>query len=381
MILEHRNDLDAFRRAVRDWLRANIPADWRARILEDEAALQRNWMTALIKAGIATPHWPEKYGGAGLGFCHQVIIADEMAQAEAPPTDLLIVSHNHVPATFLSYGSEWQKDTYLPGVSRDGDIWCQGFSEPGAGSDLASLRTRAVRDGDSYVINGQKVWSSFASHARYCLLLARTDTTVKKHAGISYFVMDMKAPGLEVRPIRQATGDSEFCELFMTDVRIPLRDRIGEEGQGWQVAQATLAAERGILSFAQLERIGSAFEAFHRQAVEMDAAWLRDDQLRREYMSLLADMQAVRRLTRKAIREGEREDYAPSMTPAFVKLIGTDLNQRIGDFRTRVLGLDGQADLHGAMYDYVNSFGWTISGGANEIMRNIIAERGLGMPR
>ena len=196
-------------------------------------------MTERNKVGLATPHWPVEYGGAGLGIAHQVIIADEFAQAKTPGADAFIIGLNHLPGTLIPFGTEAQKKKYLPTVAQ-ATVWCQAFSEPGAGSDLANLQTRAVLDGDHYVVNGQKIWSSQSMYARYGILLTRTDTKAKKQRGITYFILDMQAPGVEVRPIRKSTGMSEFAELFLTDVRIPIEDRVGEENQGWTVAQATL---------------------------------------------------------------------------------------------------------------------------------------------
>lgn len=384
MIIEKKDDLREFRVALREWLCKNTPADWHARYREDPFGFFRWWMAELRSAGLATPTWPKAYGGADLGMSHQIILADEFARANAPTLSLsmYIVALTHVPATLLTWGTEEQKAKYLPTISRDGELWCQGFSEPGAGSDLASLRTRAVRDGDHYVINGQKVWSSFAHHARYCILLARTDTTVKKHAGITYFLLDMQAPGVDPRPIKQASGDSEFCELFLTDVKIPVADRVGEEGQGWLVAQSTLAAERGVYGFELNERFSYGIERFIRESLENNAPWLEDAQLRREFMTLFGEMQALRRLTRQGLRENHTPEGVASVTPAFVKLIGTTLHQKMANLQERIAGMASlAADVPGPTLDFMESFANTISAGTNEIMRNIIAERGLGMPR
>ena len=223
-ILDAQHDLPAFRLAIRDWLAEVLPPDWKARMVrassEEYVAFQRWWMAERSKVGLAIPHWPKEYGGAGLTLRHLVAIADEMARVDAPQARIFTISLIHMPGTLLPHGTEEQKRRYLPGVAK-GELWCQGFSEPNSGSDLASLRTRAVRDGDHYVINGQKIWSSSSMYADHCLLLTRTDPTAQKHRGITYFIMDMHAPGVEVRPIRQANGRSEFGELFLTDVRFP----------------------------------------------------------------------------------------------------------------------------------------------------------------
>jgi alkylation response protein AidB-like acyl-CoA dehydrogenase len=185
---------------------------------EEYIAFQRWWMAERSKVGLAIPHWPKNYGGAGLS--QLIAVADEMARADAPQSRMFTISLIHMPGTLLPHGTEAQKRRYLAGVA-NGEVWCQGFSETNSGSDLASLRCRAVRDGDHYVINGQKIWSSNSMYADYCLLLTRTDPNAQKHRGITYFIMDMRSPGVEVRPIRQANGRAEFGELFLTDVRIP----------------------------------------------------------------------------------------------------------------------------------------------------------------
>ena len=234
MILQHRNDLTAFRAAVRGWLSDAVTDEIREQATRAEGAeqaqFQRMWMAKLNEIGLATPHWPVEYGGAEAELAHQVVIADEMAKADAPTLSMFAVSLNHIPATLVPFGTEHQRNKYLPGIPQ-GDIWCQGFSEPNSGSDLASLQCKAENRGDHYLINGQKVWSSFSLYARYCILLTRTDFSASKHRGITYFVLDMQAPGVEVRPIRQANGQSEFGEIFLTDVVIPMEDRIGEESR------------------------------------------------------------------------------------------------------------------------------------------------------
>jgi alkylation response protein AidB-like acyl-CoA dehydrogenase len=391
MILEHSEDLQAFRHAVRAWLEQASPKDWRQTIAMGDAnefaEFQRWWMRERAKVGLAIAHWPSEFGGADLSLAHQIIIAEENARADAPPVPAFIVALNHIPVTLLAWGTDDQKRRYLPTIAQ-GSIWCQGFSEPNSGSDLASLKTRAVRDGDHYVVNGQKIWSSSSMHADYCILLTRTDFESRKQAGITYFVLDMHAPGVEVRPIRQATGHAEFGEIFLEDVRIPVEDRVGDENQGWTVAQSTLAAERGVLAFEGLERQRYQVEAFHRSAVEADADWLKDDQLRREFMVLFSELQAGRRLVRKLLREAEEQHGRFSMTPNIVKITNTILRKRMGDFMVRVAGDQGQVFIGGSeedgdnpMMEYVSAFGGVIAAGTNEIQRNLIAERGLNLPR
>jgi alkylation response protein AidB-like acyl-CoA dehydrogenase len=387
VILEHKDDLKAFREAVRNWVREAAPIEraheWHRSKGPELVEIQRWWMAELHKVGLAIPHWPVEYGGAGLGLAHQIIIADEFARARSPGSDMFVISLNHVPGTLIPHGTEAQKKRYLPAVA-EGELWCQGFSEPGAGSDLASLKTRAVRDGDHYIVNGQKIWSTNSMYASQCLLLVRTDPTAKKHQGISYLIMDMNAPGVEVRPIRKSNGGSNFGEIFMTDVRIPVENLIGAENNGWMVSQSTLTSERGVLSFDGAERDMMFLVDVYNQARAENAAWLDDAEMRREFITLFSEMQSVRQQIRALLRE-PHGGTAYSMTPSLVKMARTSLNNRLGAFRVRAQGLASQFPAPGTwrapMYEYLDTFGMTISGGSNEIQRNLIAERGLGLPR
>jgi alkylation response protein AidB-like acyl-CoA dehydrogenase len=227
-----------------------------------------------------------------------------------------------------------------------------------------------------------------AMYAKYCILLARTDPDASKHAGISFFLLDMNTPGVEIRPIRQINGRSEFAELFLTDVEIPAENLVGPENGGWKVAQSTLASERGVIAFEYIERARYAVESFFTEALRTDAAWLKDDQLRREFIDQLVELQANRRLLRRLLRQNAYEHSASDMLPSYIKLHGSIFRQQYSSLLTRLDGLGGQAFRLGfeevylpAMFTFVSSFSWTIAGGSNEIMRNLIAERGLGMPK
>jgi alkylation response protein AidB-like acyl-CoA dehydrogenase len=392
MIVKHAQDPAAFRAALRAWLAEVLPSDWRDKVPADSEAayvdLQRWWFAERRKAGLILPGLPRDFGGVDLGHEAQEIMVEEFARAGAPTLEgaLYMVSLTHVPATLLAWGAPEQKAFHLPGLMA-GDVWCQGFSEPGAGSDLASLQTRGVRDGDVYVINGQKVWSSYSRFAKYCLLLVRTEPAAPKHKAISYMILDMATPGVEVRPIRQASGHAEFSEIFLTDVRVPVRNLIGPENQGWMVAQSTLAAERGVLAFERAERQKRDLEQFLLRELGRDAGWTRSPSSQAEFVALTAEMQAIRRLIRRLLKAGPHDPAAAGL-PAIIKLTSTSFGQRYADFQVRVAGLEGQVfrpsiPVGGdeAMHDYIQSFGDTISAGSNEIMRNLIAERGLGLPR
>ncbi len=391
------DDLDAFRAELRAWLAATLPADWRTRMAgateEDYAAFQRWWFSEMQAVGLATPHWPREWGGADLSLRHQRIIFEEIARIDGPNPDLFVISLYHLPATLFAAGLPAQRDRYLSGVKERGEVWCQGFSEPNAGSDLASLRTRAERRGDVYVVNGQKVWSSGGMFADYCLLLARTDPNApKKHAGISYFILDMKSPGVTVRPIRQATGQAEFCEIFLDDVEIPAENLIGAENQGWLIAQSTLSAERGLIIFEHSERMARALESDLAAVREGRGNWFADDQFRRDYMRAYAEMTGLRLLIRRMLEEIEANpEMGGSSTPPLVKIQFSELLRRYTDLRLRIEGLSAQRlepvlkggghQTGNRMFDFLWSYAWTIAGGANEIIKTVIAERTLGLPR
>lgn len=393
-ILGKVGDEQAFRQEIRDWLAATLDPDWRARwqsVRDAELrALVIAWLQERRKVGLATPHWPREWGGPGLPFAYQIIVYEEFNRADTPELDMFIISLFHTPATLFEHGTQAQKDKYLGGIVDGVDIWVQGFSEPGSGSDLASLRTSARREGDHYVVNGQKIWSSNGMHARYCLLLARTDPNARrKHDGISYFIMDMAAPGVEVRPIRQITGEAEFCEIFMDDVRIPAENLIGAEGDGWRIAQSTLSTERGLLIFGSVARVAQGFELDGREARD---TWMRDAQFRREYAQFWAELQTIQLMIRKLLAELEANpDKASPVLPTYIKLTFGPFLQRYCEFLLRAGGIETmkwQPGIPGTghfsrlrFYDFLRSFSWTIAGGSNEIMRNIVSERILGMPR
>jgi alkylation response protein AidB-like acyl-CoA dehydrogenase len=385
------SDLDAFRLEVRDWLSKHVPCDWRVRQTgvgkQDYLEFQRWWIEEQREVGYAVAHWPKQWGGAEFSLAQQVVLYEELAKADAPRLALYFVSLNHAAATLLHAGNETQKQRHLPGIL-NGEIWCQGFSEPNSGSDLASLQTRAVRDGDVYVVNGQKIWSSYAEFADWCILLARTDAAAPKRKGISYFLLDMRSAGVEVRPIRQATGDDEFCEIFLTDVRIPVTDRIGEENDGWRIAQSTLVAERGLSMVELSERLRGIVPRLVETARRAGAETR--DSVAQELAQLHADVEVLRlicgRMVENLVRHGGVGPEA-----SIIKLYYSELLQRLMEFAVRCGGLEAQLlrDLPLSvgwesgywMRDYIMSWQWTIAAGTNEIQRSLIAEKVLGLPR
>ena len=389
-------ELAAFRAEVRAWLEEHVPRDWEQRLAgatpEQYVEFHREWVRTLRDGGYLVPHWPTEHGGGGNTVAEQIVIQQELARAKAPELRVHMISLNHAGATLMQHGTPEQRKL-LPGIL-DGDIWCQGFSEPNAGSDLASLQTRAVRDGDSYVVNGQKIWSSMANHAQWCLLLARTDPDAPKRKGISYFMLDLSSPGIDIRPIRQATGDAEFCEVFLTGVRIPVAHRFGEEGDGWPIAQTTLTSERGSAIIELQERLVEALDRLCDEAlvtqigsgrVAADDAAFCDELARRaaevEILGLLAA-----RMFRNLLGHGNLGPEA-----SIVKLFYSELLQSLTALGARLRGLPAHVDQGRPfasswtsgdwLMDHIGSWTWTIAGGTNEIQRNVIGERVLGLPR
>lgn len=390
-------DLGEFRAAVRDWCREHVPAGWRQAqtgVSDDEfVRFQQSWFAELRQAGYAVPHWPREWGG-GMSTAEQAVLYSELAAHDAPRLVLAFVAIHHAAATLLAAGTGEQRRRHLPAIL-DGEIWVQGFSEPEAGSDLASLRTSARREGDQYLVNGQKVWASGAMHADWCLLLARTDPSAPKRHGISYFLLDMRTPGIDVRPIRQATGESHFCEIFLRDVVVPASQLVGPENQGWQVAQQTLAAERGMTMLELAERLGQA--GFHwlvetcRRPGPGGRRPVDDDAVAGRLAELETEITGLRALCRRLVgRHGAGLPVGPA-DASVVKLYYSELLQRMTDFGAEVAGLPAHAELakpassgweSGAwVLDFIGSWEWTIPGGTSEIQRTIIGERGLGLPR
>jgi alkylation response protein AidB-like acyl-CoA dehydrogenase len=389
-------DLDDFRATVRQWCRTHVPADWRAAQTgasdAEFVAFQKAWFAELHRARYAVPHWPAEWGG-GMPVDRQIVLYSELAAHDAPRLVLAFVGIHHAASTLLVAGTDDQRRRHLPAIL-DGEIWVQGFSEPEAGSDLAGLRTTARRSGDHFVVNGQKLWASGGAHADWCLLLARTDPDAPKRHGISYFLLDMTTPGIDVRPIRNAVGDSHFCEIFLNDVQIPAANLVGEENRGWQVAQATLGAERGMTMLELAERLGNAGFGWLVQACARtgpDGNRPLDDAVVRDRLAQFEiEVTGLRGLCRDVVVGNETAAAGPA-DPSVVKLYYSELLQRMTDFGAEIGGLAAQAQLtkpassgweSGSwMLDFIGSWEWTIPGGTSEIQRTIIAERGLGLPR
>ncbi|MGY1989960.1 acyl-CoA dehydrogenase family protein [Mycolicibacterium fortuitum] len=381
------SELDDFRATVKDWCAHRVPKDWRAKqtgVGDDEfVSFQKSWFAELHTAGYAVPHWPAEWGG-GMSVPQQIVLYQELAAHDAPRLVLAFVGIHHAASTLLAAGTDAQRSKHLPAIL-GGEIWVQGFSEPEAGSDLAALRTTARAEGENFIVNGQKLWASGALHADWCLLLARTDPEAPKRHGISYFLMDMTTPGIDVRPIRNAVGDSHFCEIFLNDVAVPAANLIGPVNKGWQVAQATLGAERGMTMLELSERLGNAGFTWLLEAAPTDDPVVADRLAQFEI-----ELTGLRGLCRDLVERTEAGKAGPA-DASIVKLYYSELLQRLTDFGAEISGLDAHTVLtqpassgweSGAwMLDFIGSWEWTIPGGASEIQRTIIGERGLGLPR
>lgn len=382
--------LAGLRGEIRSWMADHAPRNWReayaAMTHEQFAQAQREWYLELVAGGYAVPHWPAGWPGGGRSLAEQKVIYEELARADTPRLLLSFLTTYHAASTLFECGSEAQKARYLPAML-EGEMWCQGFSEPNAGSDLACLRTHAERRGNVYVVKGQKVWSTMAQYADKCLLLTRTSNDGPKQAGITFLLMDMKAKGVEIRPIQQIQGDQEFCEMFLDDVEIPIDDRVGEEGQGWAVTQATLASERGLtlmeLSYRMRGALWRIAELIRTSGRENDAGVLRDlGQLTTQIDATCAvadqflknRMQGIERLGDASI---VKNSYSRALRA--YSLLGL----RLGGIAEQYVKPITFGDLNTGnwMADFMNSYAWTIAAGSEEIQRNIIAERLLEMPR
>jgi alkylation response protein AidB-like acyl-CoA dehydrogenase len=386
----------AFRQEVKEFIAQEAPkveggteADLISNYAQVFMQSQGFWKKLGARGWIAAA-WPKEYGGAGLTPMQQFILNEEMALARAPRPLHLIIGVGMAGPTLIVHGTEEQKKFYLPRILSGEDIWCQGYSEPEAGSDLASLRTRAVRDGDDYVINGQKIWTSIAHLAKWMILLARTDPDAPKHKGITYFILDMKSPGIEVRPLINMAGGQEFTEVFFDNVRVPKANIVGEENRGWYAAVTTLDFERSAIGSAiGMRQTVEDIVRYAREHTEDGTSMLSANaMLRYELADRFLETEVGQMLSYRVISLQSRNIVA-NYEASIVKLYNMELNQRIARTGMNVLGPYAQlggsskrAPLRGRLkHMYLRSVGRTIEGGTSEIQRNIIATRGLGLPR
>ena len=379
-------DEAAFRTELRAWIDNNLPGGWRDRAPTSgrmDESVSRVWSKKLYEAGYAGLTWPKEFGGQGAPYTHQAIFLEESARAETPE-HIGIIGLGMAGPTIIAHGTDEQKSAHLAQTLSGEEVWCQGFSEPGSGSDLASLRTKAEDAGDHYVVSGQKVWSSFAHIADYCILVVRTDPDVPKHKGITYLLVDMHSEGVEVRPLVQITGDPEFNEIFFTDVKVPKSNVVGEANAGWGVAMTTLLHERGTLGFALTARLEVLVGKLIALATETgaDADPLIRDRVAQQWIELQALKFTNYRALTTLMKTG-----VPGPEGTIAKLHWSESNQRLGKLALDILGVRAQLDNEDSdwsgfwQYQQLRSRGNTIEAGTSEILRNIVAERVLGLPR
>jgi alkylation response protein AidB-like acyl-CoA dehydrogenase len=383
----------AFRDELRAWLQANVPPDWderREEPMHQRFDYLRRWQRKLYDGGWAGISWPKEYGGRGASLMQQVIFWQEMALAGAPPL-ANVLGLGIIGPTIIAFGTEAQKQRYLSKILSAEEIWCQGFSEPDAGSDLANVRCQAELQGDHYVVNGQKVWNSYGWAADWCELVVRTDASAEKHKGLTVLLVAMKSKGVEVRPLRQMTGESEFNELFFHDVQVPVENVVGKVNQGWSVAMGTLMHERGTF--------GAGLQVTYRRNMErlIDLARntranghtaAEDPLMRQKLAQCYAEIEIMKANQMRAFSRISATGV-PGPEGSIMKIFWSELNQRFQQIAQELLGPYGQlqaGDEHAVdngtwAYGYLRSRGNTIEAGTSEIQRNIIGHFVLGLPK
>ena len=386
MDFDYPPEAEAFRTEFRAWLDANVTEDVRglrgglAFERPEQLARHRAWNAILADAGYAAIAWPAEYGGRGAGVMEQVVWAEELHHAGAPgPLNVLGIP-NVAPA-LMTYGTEDQKTGLLPRMLRGDDIWCQGFSEPDAGSDLAGLKTAAVQDGDDWVINGQKVWTSLGQHAQWCELLVRTDPDAPKHRGITCLLVDMRTPGITVRPLTTITGSHDFNEVFFDEVRVPASSTLGPVSEGWRVAMTTLTHERGGVAKLHLGLRASAaqlIDAAKTAPGRNGTTAAQDPVLRQQLARVYLEAELLKLIADRAI-SGELHGRALGPESSIAKLQWSEADQHIAEVAAAVLGADATQGVWGI--DRLSCRQATIAGGTTQINKNIIAQRILGLPR
>jgi alkylation response protein AidB-like acyl-CoA dehydrogenase len=382
-----------FRDELRTWLEANVPKDWgewREKPLEESFPYLRAWQRKLYEGGWAAVSWPKEYGGRGATLMEQSLFWEEMARVEAPPMANSL-GLGLIGPTIIAYGTDEQKKRFIPKILSAEEIWCQGFSEPNAGSDLAALQTEARLDGDHYVVNGQKVWTSYGWIGNWCELVVRTDSNVPKHKGLSVLLIDMKSPGVEVRPLKQMTGESEFNEIFFRDVRVPVGNLLGKVNDGWNVAVSTLMYERGSYG----ARLHLIFKRAITRLIELSPKFQKnghpaaqDPITRQKLAQCYAEIEIMRWNQLRAFSRVTATGV-PGPEGSIQKIFWSELNQRLQQIAQEMFGAYGQllagdkdaVDNGIWSYGYLRTRGNTIEAGTSEVQRNIIGHFVLGLPR
>jgi alkylation response protein AidB-like acyl-CoA dehydrogenase len=378
-------EAEAFRAEFRGWLDDNLPDGLRGRgsvmdLSGDDLERHRAWNRTMAEARYAAIAWPEEYGGRGAGVMEQVVFAEEMHRAQAPGT-INVIGLSNIAPSIIAHGTEEQKLQFLPRMLRGDDIWCQGFSEPDAGSDLASLGTSAVLDGDHFVVNGQKTWNTLGHLANWCELLVRTDPSVPKHKGISCLLVDLSLPGVEVRPLVTITGELEFNEIFFTDVRVPRDALLGPLHEGWRVAMTTLSHERGGVASLHLglrSKIAALIDEAQRTPVGGGRTAAQDPVLRQALARVYVEGELLKLVSDRAI-SGAIHGRELGPESSIAKLVWSETEQHLGEVAGDVLGPDANSGRWGRDRVYMRAM--TIAGGTTQVNKNIIAQRILGLPR
>ncbi|MFN8159908.1 MAG: acyl-CoA dehydrogenase family protein [Solirubrobacterales bacterium] len=380
---------EAFRDEVRAWLEENHPGP-EPGSLEEVIPFRREWQRRMYEAGWAGIAWPEEYGGRGATLIEQAIFVGESARAQVPsPANVLGLAMGG--PVVIAHGTEQQKQRYLKPILTAEEIWCQGFSEPESGSDLASLKTRAVRDGDEWVVTGQKVWTTLAQFAKWCMLVARTDPDAPKHQGLTYFLMDMEQEGVNVQPLVQITGEGEFNEIFIDEARIPEENVIGGVGNGWQVAITTLMNERAGLAFGAIAQIRNSLDRLAKLAARTPsngASAAEDEVTRQKIAQLNIEAEAMRLNAYRGLTK-TMQTGIPGPEGSLGKWQWADINQGIAELALDIegpyaaLGRGAEHAVDGGawQYSFLRSRANSIEGGTTDILKNIIAERVLGLPK
>ena len=387
---------DEFRASLRSWLAKALPKGWGVSVFEPEdederAQFRIEWERTLHRGGWACIHWPKEYGGREASQVEQAIYAEELARARAPE-GINIIGRNLAGSTLLEHGTSEQKRRYLPKIISCEEVWCQGFSEPGAGSDLAAVRTRADRDGAHFVVNGQKVWTSYAQYSDWCFALVRTDPDVRKHAGLTFLLIDMKSPGVSIRPLKQISGENEFNETFFDNVRVPVANVVGEVNGGWKIAMTTLAHERGpedalgrqIRFKQELELLIDTLATMQRDGEPV----IEDPRIRQGLGQSIIELElmrltALRQLSR--YEKGIERGAEASANKLYWSHAAQDMFQRALDSLGPLAPFSGNDPFAVAagrfQLSYLQSRAFSIYSGSSEIQRNIIGERLLGLPK
>lgn len=380
----------SFRDEVRAWLKANLPKKSSHAIRTGESATAyyaylKDWQRKLYDGGYTGIAWPKEFGGRGATFIEQAIFQEELALADAPEL-FGTIGLSLVGPTIIAVGTDEQKKRYLPPMLSGEAIWCQGFSEPNAGSDLASLESKAALDGDHFVVNGQKIWTSYAHMADFCMLVVRTDTTAPKHKGLTCLLVDMKSPGINVRPLKMMSGDAAFNEMFFSNLRVPSSCVLGKVNEGWNVALTALSNERANLGVGLYVAFKRNLDALVEQARKLrrnGKTVIEDPVLRQKLAQAFVELEVFRLNTTRALSNLAKRG-APGPEGSIQKLYWSELNQRNAQIAMEVLGPYAQlTDFDGGRwtYNYLRSRGNTIEAGTSEVQRNIIAQRVLGLPR